>query len=207
MNEHFDMIIKIIELFFIMIGLIFVIFGWIIPYKQSIKSTKQQQVFEKNLICAQWEKELIDKQISQFYGPIAELLREQDLRWALIKYQLGRSVIFQKEQQKITDLPEHEQKIWIHFIDTYSIPSRMKIIEIFQNNHHLMYQSEIPECIRPYMEYVLGWELLDNQKKNGVPNYYEYYYSYNYPIEFNYYIEKTLALLLQRQKELIQICT
>ncbi len=207
MNLTFDEITKIIELSFAIIGLLLVVFGWIIPHKQSIKSANQQQEFEKKLLCAQWEKELLDNQISKFYGPIAELLREQDLRTSLIAYQLGRKVIFQNEQGKISDLPENEQKIWRHFIDTYSIPIQARILEIIQNNQHLIYKSEIPECFKPYMEYVLGWELLDNQKRNGVPNHYEYYYSYNYPLNFNHYIERTLTILLKRQEEIMEICS
>jgi hypothetical protein len=203
---NFETVSKIVELLFAFIGLLFIIFGWVIPYKQSIKSTEKQHKFEQKLLCAQWEKELLDKQISEFYGPIAELLREQDMRRALIQYQIGRKSIFHEGQDKISDLTEQEQKIWMHFIDTYSLPTQTRIIEIFQTHQHLIYQSDTPECFRPFMEYVLGWELLDNQKRNSVPNYYEYHYSYNYPIEFNRYIENTLMILLNRQKELMEIC-
>lgn len=207
MNLTFDEIIKIIELLFSIVGFLLIIFGWIVPYKQSIMATKQQQEFEKRLMCAQWEIELLDKQISQFYGPIAELLREQDLRAALIRRQFGRDIIFCTGQDSISDLTENEQKIWKHFINTYSIPIQARIVEIIQNNQHLIYRSELPDCFKTYMEYVLGWELLDNQKRSGVPNYYEYYYSDNYPIAFNHYIEKTLMALLKRQRELMEICS
>lgn len=201
----FDEIVKIIELVFSIIGLLLIIFGWIVPYKQSIIAIKQQQQFEKKLLCAQWEKEFLDKQISQFYGPIAELLREQNLRAMLIRQQFGRNVIFCNGQDKISDLSENEQKIWQHFIDTYRIPIQSRILAIIQGNQHLLYRSELPNCFKTYMEYILGWELLDNQKRNGVPNYYEYYYSYNYPQAFEQYIEKTLSALLEKQKELMEI--
>ena len=206
MNLTFGEIIKIIELSLTIIGLLFVIFGWIIPHKQSVKTIYQHQEFEKRILCAQWEKELLDKQISEFYGPIAELLREQDLRMSLIVYQLGRDVIFHEGQGRISALTENDQKIWMHFIDTYSIPIQARILDIIQNNQHLIYKSEMPECFKSYMEYVLGWELLDNQKRNNVPNNYEYYYAYNYPAAFNHYIEKTLMILLKRQEELMKIC-
>ncbi len=52
------------------------------------------------------------------------------------------------------------------------------------------------------MDYALGWELLDNQKRNNVPNFYEYRYLINYPVEFVEYINKTLGILLRRQSEL-----
>ena len=56
-----------------------------------------------------------------------------------------------------------------------------------------------------FIEYVLGWELLDIQKKNGVPNYYEYYYRYNYPVEFDNYIIRNLKELQKRQGELVEL--
>lgn len=53
-----------------------------------------------------------------------------------------------------------------------------------------------------YLDYTLGWELLDNQKRNKVPNFYEYNYLYNFPVDFEKYINDTLNLLLNRQAEL-----
>ena len=202
---YLDMTVNIMELVFATLGAILIIFGWFVPYRQSVKSLKHKQEFDSKLLCARWEKEMVDKQISQFYGPISELLREQKLRFHLILRQLGRETVFQIGQEKITDLPEDEQKIWIHFINTYNIPIHSKIVEIIQDNQHLIYKSEMPDAFGLYMEYVLGWELLDNQKRNGVPNFYEYYYRYNFPVSFPQYIERTLDKLLKKQNELMQI--
>lgn len=56
-----------------------------------------------------------------------------------------------------------------------------------------------------FQSYALGWELLDNQKREGVPNYYEYYSRINFPREFKNYIEETLKILLKIQAELLQM--
>ena len=210
----FDHIAKIIELVFTALGLLFVIGGWIIPYKQNqetmkrqrqaeYKSMKRQRRAEYIFRQRQWEKEHIDKQISEFYGPISSLLQEQEIIFNRILYMFGRSCVFSKDQTKLSDLPENEQKIWMHYVDTYKIPLSNRIIDIIQNKKHLIYKSEIPTCFKVYLDYTLGWELLDNQKRNGVPNFYEYFYSYNYPVEFTRYINDTLKLLLKRQAELI----
>lgn len=103
-----------------------------------------------------------------------------------------------------SDLPENEQAIWKHYVDTYKIPMQIKIVEIMRNNLHLIYNSEIPTCYKEFLDYALGWEMLDNQKRNGVQNYYEYHYVFNYPLEFNHYIRSTLTLLLQEQSKLIE---
>ena len=78
------------------------------------------------------------------------------------------------------------------------------MVEIMINNLHLIYNSELPTCYKEFLDYSLGWELLDNQKRQGVPNYYEYHYVFNYPTEFNHYIRTTLEHLLNEQAKLIK---
>lgn len=202
---NFSDISNIIQLAFTATGLIFVVFGWIIPYRQKIRFEKKQRLYDEERERLQWEKELIDDQISKLYGPLAELIEEQRIRWELIKYQLGREYIFSKDTFKLSDLSEEDRRIWMHFVDEYKIPTQNKMIAILRSNQHLIYKSEKPTGYKAFMEYSLGWEMLDNQKRNGVPNYYEYYYRFNYPIEFDHYVLNTLKHLQQRQGELIQI--
>lgn len=153
----------------------------------------------------EWEVELINKQISELYGPIAELIRESNLRIELLCFQLGRKHIFPEEMQTFDELPENEQKLWAHFVDTYKIPCQMKIVDILRKNYHLIYNSEIPPCYDTFVKYAIGWELLDNQKRNGVFNYYKYCFSYNYPHEFDHYIFSTLKTLQNRKQDLMAI--
>lgn len=203
--EAIDIILKVIELGFTFVGLVFVIFGWIIPYKQSIKEETKRRKFEMEMLQRQWEKELIDKQISEFYGPISALLKKDELIFSKILDELGRRNVFLNGQDNISCLSQKDQLIWKHYVDTYKLPTVRKVQEIIEKNQHLIYKSEIPTCFKIYMDYSVGWELLDNQMRNGVPNYYEYHYSYNYPVEFNSYINKTLEVLLDKQNELANI--
>ena len=123
----------------------------------------------------------------------------------MIQYQMGKTFIFSKNQFKLSDLSQDEQKIWKHFVDKYILPTNQKIISILENNQHLIFKSEIPTSLATFQNYALGWELLDNQKREGVPNYYEYYYSINFPREFQIYINKTLKTLLKIQSELLHM--
>lgn len=200
---NFDQVVKVIELLLSFVGLLFVVFGWIIPYRQNIRIEDSRKKNEIVFRQKQWEKEQIDKQIAEFYGPISALLQEQNILFERILYTFGRRHVFSKDQTSLSDLPEDEQKIWAHYVDTYKIPLNNRIIEIIQSKKHLIYRSEIPTCFDVYLDYALGWELLDNQKRHGVPNYYEYYYCYNFPKEFSVYINNTLRVLLKRQAELI----
>lgn len=199
----FEQTVKIVELVLTALGLVFVIFGWIIPYHQNLKIEAERKKADVELRQKQWEKEQIDNQIAEFYGPISALLQEQEILFERILYMLGRRCVFSKDQSQLSDLPENEQKIWVHYVDTYKIPLNNKIVEIIRSKKHLVYKSEIPTCFQLYLDYTLGWELLDNQKRSGVPNYYEYFYSFSFPSEFTAYINDTLGVLLKRQAELI----
>ncbi len=201
--NYVEIIFKIIDIFIAVIGLILVVFGWIIPYQHSTKSEKLRIDNEKELERIRWKKDLIDRQISELYGPLYSLIIEGDVSFSRILYQLGRNCVIPKDKC-FYDLPEEEQKIWKHYVDTYKIKNQMNMVEIMRNNLHLIYNSELPTCYKEFLDYSLGWELLDNQKRNGVPNYYEYHYVFNYPTEFNNYIRTTLEHLLVEQAKLIK---
>lgn len=196
-----ELSLRIIELSISFLALILVIFGWVIPYRQSKQSEKERNNYEKEMEKIRLKRDFIDKQIAKLYGPLAAIIRELDISFELITFQLGRKYIF-KDNQQLKDLPENEQKIWVHYVNTYKIPAQAKMVEIIRNNTVLMYNSEMPECVYRFLEYCIGWELLDNQSKNGVPNFYSYHYSFNYPKEFDRYVCETLNFLLDEQKRL-----
>lgn len=207
MNQYeiVEVCLGAIGLFLTLAGLVLIIFGWVIPHRQKIELENKRQVSEMNLQKLKWEKELIDQQISNFYGPISALLNEQNIVRKRINFMIGRKCIFDKEHPTLSSFSDSEQKIWKHFIDFYKLPINHKIVEIIRNNKHLIYRSIVPNCFNVFMDYTLGWELLDSQRKNDVPNYYDYHYSYNFPIEFSSYIIETLNVLLKRQAEITGI--
>ncbi|MBR4335834.1 MAG: hypothetical protein IKP74_05205 [Clostridia bacterium] len=199
--ECLEIVFKAIELGISCLAVVLVVFGWIIPYRQSQELEKRRKEEADRAEKLRWKKEYVDRQISEFYGPLAAIIHESDISFGLILFQLGRKCIFESGKE-LQDLPEKEQKIWMHYVDTYKLPAQAKMVEIIRNHIELIYHSEIPECVYVFLEYCIGWDLLDSQKKNGVPNYYAYHYSYNYPKKFNDYICNTLELLLKEQKEL-----
>lgn len=200
----FDMITRIIELVLAGIGLLFIIVGWILPFKQSLKLNRLNQKAQLEQAQREWKMQLLDEQISKYYGPISAIIKEQSIIRQRIQYQIGRKVIFDKGKDRLADLAPDEQLIWKHFIDTYKIPMQHKIIEIMENNAHLAIHGEHDIFVDKFMDYVLGWELLDSQRREGVPNFYEYYYSFNYPVGFNKYINSTLEHLLKEKSSLMK---
>ncbi|WP_289393534.1 hypothetical protein [uncultured Phocaeicola sp.] len=199
----FKEITTVFELVFSATGLIFIIVGWIIPFKQSMKLNKLNHSAQLEQAQRELKIKMLDEQISKYYGPISAILIEQQIIAERIWTQLGRYYIFEKGHDKLSDLAPNEQLIWKHFIDTYKLPLQHKIVEIMQHNAHLAVHGEHDASVDAFLEYVLGWELLDDQMHNSVPNSYEYYYRYNYPKEFNEYIHNMLKTLIEKKETLI----
>jgi len=201
--ENVEMILRILEIILIAIGLFLIVFGWIVPYRQSLKKEQHRREHDYKMEKIKWRKELIDSQIENLYGPLRALIMEGDIMRMLLQNQLNRKSVITEDMANIYDMPENEQKIWKHYVDAYVIKRLMKMVEISCNNMHLFHNSELPTCYEDFFAYALGWELFDNQKRSGVPNFYEYHSIKSFPEEFTYYINGTFKLLLKEQSELI----
>ncbi len=198
---NIEIIFSLVETIIGAASLILVVFGWIIPLKHSSKMEKAKIHHENEIEAIRWKKSLLDKQISQLYGPIYSLLSEMDTIRNRVMYQLGQYHAF-SAGMSLSDMPEENQLIWKHYVDNYKIKQQLEIVKIIRENIHLMYKSEIPRCYDEFLDYALGWELLDNQKRNNVPNFYDYHYTTNFPVDFKSYIIKTLSTLQKEQMEL-----
>lgn len=188
-------VFQFIESIATIIGLILVIFGWIIPSRKELKNNFELQ-------NRQWKKAFVDRQISELYGPLDAIITMQNMRRNIIKYQFGRPAIF-KETGELQDLSEDEEKQWVHFVDTYVLPSLNEIIELFKSHRDLMFESEIPEEVKAIYKYAISFEMASKQYKDGVPNYYQYHSIGNYPVSFNNYVNRTLKKLKEEQKKLM----
>lgn len=200
----FEHSIAIAEIIVAVVGLMFVVVGWIIPYQQSIKLDKRNRNAE--LLQTQREMKIarIDEQLSKYYGPILAILQEQDILWARVHEQMGGGPVFEAWQETLADLEINKRQLWVHYVDTYKIPLQRKIVNIMRENAHLA-ETDITQ-IAPYqfLSYVVGWELLDRQRRDGVPNYYEYHEAVNYPANFNAYIKQTFEKLKQERDKLLE---
>ena len=196
-------IISIIEVIISIIGLVFIVVGWIIPYRQTIKLDKSNRAAQ--LLQTQREMKIkrIDEQLEKYYGPILALLREQSILWTRVHEQLGGGPVFESWQDKLSDLSPDKQKLWVHYVDTYKIPLQREIVNIMKTNAHLAESSVIQTAPYEFLAYVVGWELLDRQRRDGVPNYYEYHEAVNYPANFNAYIKQTFEKLKQERDKLL----
>ena len=204
MAEHIELLFQAIEMMVAIGGLIFAIVGIYLPLKKERE--REKRTFEAQLEQDKraWRMQLLDEQISKYYGPISAILHEQTTISERVWEQIGRRKIFENGKDKLSDLSEDEQLIWKHFVDNYKIPLQRQVVDIMRNNAHLAIRGRDFGAVGTFLDYALGWEYLDSQMRNGVPNFYEYYYSYNYPAAFNNYIDSTLNMLLDEKQDLLE---
>ena len=69
--------LKIIEVVISAFGVLLIIFGWIVPYRQAIKQEANRKKNEDEAQKNRWQKEMIDKQISELYGPLSQIIRSR----------------------------------------------------------------------------------------------------------------------------------
>ena len=198
-----DLILSIINTMFSGISIILIIFGWIIPHKQSKQDQLEQREYDKSSYINQENKDLIDQQISILYVPLYTLALENKMQFNLLLKKLNRNYVF-LNGQTIYDLDEDDKILWLNYISKTYISNLNRMKDLLNNNMHLFYNYEIPSCYQRFMQYVIelnnNYELyldsINNNCNNLLPE-------NNYPYDFDIYINKTLNKLLNIQKKFL----
>ncbi len=121
-SENIINLYSITSLALSLINLVVIVVGWFVINKQKKDFQKSNNKFELEFLKIKWGKVFIDQQVSLLYGPVSQLLKEQNIRFRRILDMLGRDAVFKRNQYKLSDLSDDEQKIWVHFINNYKIP-------------------------------------------------------------------------------------
>lgn len=196
-----ELMLNIINTIFSGFSVIFIIFGWIIPYKQSQKQQKNQRNYEKATKVDEYYKNRIDEQISKLYVPLYSLSMENKMQFNVLLKKLNRNYVFAKGKT-INNLNENDKFLWLDFAKNHFVPNLNHMKDILNNNIHLIFDSELPFSYQRFMEYTLkinnDLELYLNHANIDYSN---FFVDDNYPNDFDIYINKTLDKLLQLQND------
>ncbi len=198
--NNYDLLLNIINTVISGVSVIFIIFGWIIPYKQSQKQQSIQREYEESITTKQYNKEKIDEQISKLYVPLYTLSMENRIQTNILLKKLNRNYVFAKNET-INDLNENDTILWIDFVSNHFVPNLNRMKEILNNNIHLIYEPELPSSHHRFMKYTLKLNNdLDLYLKHSNIDCSNFFVDDNYPSDFDIYINKTLDKLLQLQR-------
>lgn len=196
----YDLILNIINTILSGISVLFIIFGWIIPYKQSQKQQKEQRYYDKTIKSEQYYQDRVDEQISKLYVPLYSLSMENKMQTNILLNKLNRNYIFAKGQT-INDLNDTDKILWIDFVKNHFLPNLNCMKEILNNNMYLIYESELPSSYKRFIKYTLRLNNdLELYLNSPNINNHNLFVEDNYPNDFDIYINKILDRLLQEQR-------
>lgn len=196
----YDLILNIVNTIFSGISVLFIVFGWIIPYKQSQKQQKEQRKYDEFISKKQYNKEKIDEQISKLYVPLYTLSMENKIQTNILLKKLNRKYVFAKGET-INNLTEGDLILWIDFLKNHFVPNLNHMKEILNDNIHLTYEPNLPSSYQRFLKYTLKLTTDLNLYLHD-PNidHSNSFVDENYPSDFDIYINKTLDKLLQLQR-------
>lgn len=198
---NYDLILNIINTILSGFSVLFIIFGWIIPYKQSQKQQKEQRKYEKSIKSEQYYQDKVDEQISKLYFPLYSLSMENEMQTNILLKKLNRNYVFGMGET-INTLSSTDRSLWIDFVKNHFLPNLNRMREILNNNIYLILNSELPSSYQRFMEYSLKLNSdLDYYLNNPNDNNETLFIEENYPSDFDIYINTTLDRLLQLQRE------
>lgn len=151
---NYDLLFNIINTSLSAISVIFIIFGWVIPYKQSQKQQKDQRHYEESTRFLQYSKNRIDEQISKLYVPLYSLSMENKMQINILLKELNRNYVFAKGET-INSLNENDKLLWIDFVKNHFLPNLNRMKDILNNNLHLIFEYELPSSYQRFMKYTL----------------------------------------------------
>ena len=107
------------------------------------------------------------------------------------------------EQAGMGPLPPDEERLWVHYLENYALPYNRKIVELIEDNVHLIDADGFPESFRDFLDYATGFELLHRQYKD-LGREYGFHHTFSYPKQFTRDIMSKLSELKRRQHEMME---
>lgn len=191
-------ILKIIELAITFIGVIAAIFGVLIPHVCNKKQARKALEIENKLLTIKWEKEFVDRQLAELFGPVRALLMENSVRYEFVCKQLGNEHIFQNGVK----LSDEQRDLWSHYVNEYCLPCLRGIVQILKDKLHLLELSIMESCVANFITYATHWDMLASQADVGANNNYNLHSTTNFPTEFSDFIYKRYDELVEEQHNL-----
>lgn len=144
------------------------------------------------------ELALLERQISELYGPLAALVVEGRQTFEDLLQELGRSAVFVDDRP----LSTAELQTWLYWVEQDFLPRNAQIRELLVSKAHLLNGEEMPESHVQLLRHAQPWAIRHARwKVSQVP--YNFQPSVNWPVSFERDIERTFKTLKARQARLL----
>jgi hypothetical protein len=159
--------------------------GWLVSYRQA-----QTGQLRKDRL------DLINRQLSEFYGPLHVACVAGEAAYKALLAKLGRGGVFSEE-----DPPSEEDlKEWFHWMKHVFMPLNELREKIVLEKLHLLRETETPPEIFTLAAHVAAYRALLAKWEKG--DFREQYSRIDFPRALGAYVAKSFAELKQEQSRL-----
>jgi hypothetical protein len=167
-------------------GLFLALVGYLVTYTINLYMDRRKSKLDR-----------INKQLSEFYGPLFAITTATD--FAMIAYQKQHGWISYFDPDKTPD--EAELASWRQWVVTVFMPNYQVLYDVITHRSDLIIESNIPECLIDLCAHISSlrtlvkrWEEKDYSEHNAV---------ITYPDEVREYSRKSFVKLKSEQSKLL----
>jgi len=145
---------------------------------------------------------LINRQLSDLYGPLASLRAAVHIAWKEFRRQHTGSMETPMTGREIVDVLD-DHLVWHQWVTLVFMPGNRRAYETILNHGDLFIEGgEVPDPVALFMLHVSGWDIgLANYERTG--DKYSLESVISYPNEFDDYVLNSYAQLKSRQETLL----
>jgi hypothetical protein len=166
-----------VEILSLIITVFLALLGYLMTYWNNIRISKRKE-----------QLDLINKRISEFYGPLYVSTQASRKAYLTLLKKLGRSAVFDDPKSKATKADIKEWHIWVKSV-------------FMPNNEYLIQEQKMPDCLLDFITHVSGYKAILNKWESG--DFSENLSVVDFPVEIQDYAIDSYQQLKEKQLELI----
>jgi hypothetical protein len=142
---------ELIKTIFIGLSILLVPLGWLFNDSRNKKRALEQKIHEANL-------KRLENQVKLFYSPITTIRTQCKAVHKFYHVNMPK----EKNDPSRIDVSKMNEKHWLihdYITDNYLIPLNNKVIDIIENNAHLIDEAKFPESFLKFVEHIYEFEV------------------------------------------------
>lgn len=140
----------------------------------------------------------VNRQLSEFYGPLVALTNAADVAHRAFKEKYRGSEEFFGGRRKIQDWELKEWRTWVNQI---FMPVNFKLLDIITGKTDLLEEDQVPQCLKDLCAHILTYKAVQNDWEEN--NFHFHTAQISFPKEVIYYSLKGFTKLKKEQKRLL----
>lgn len=161
--------------------------GYLLTYWNDLRISKRKE-----------QLELIDKRISEFYGPLYVATQTGRMAYLSLLKKLNRNDVFADPKNKPTEQDIVEWRIWLTNV---FMPNNEFIEKLILEKAYLIQEQEMPNCLLDFITHVSGYKAIIKKWEGG--DFSENLSIIDFPVEVVKYSTDSYQELKRKQLELI----